>query len=106
MLGRIHPDDHAELAETPVRLEHAPLLFALEHDSEAVQEPIGLLGDLADVGVTHDRIERVEAVRLAVVQSTQLAKLTPLVVGSAALPVCARCDQIESVDVGHSLLRG
>ena len=73
MLGRIHPDDHAHLADPLVVLEHDLLLFALQYDAEPVQEEVGLLGDLADVLVAHDRIEGVEAGGLAEVQSIQSA---------------------------------
>jgi len=101
MLGRIHPDDHAHLTDTLVLFEDELLLAALQYDAETVREQVGLLGDLADMRVAHDRIEGIEARGLTEVQSVQSAQVAPLVVGDAALAVDVRRDEIESVDVGH-----
>ena len=107
MIRRIHLDDHAHAAETPVGagIDDLLLRLALEHDAEAAPEEIGLLRDLADVVVADDRMEGVEAFRLAVVQVLQPAQLAPLFVRDAPLAIRPRCDQVESVDGRHRGLR-
>ncbi len=87
MLGRIHPDDRAHLADPVLGTQCNLLLAAFQDDAESVQEEVGLLGDLADVRMAHDWIEGVEAQGLAVLQSIQFAQLAPLIMRNAKLPV-------------------
>jgi hypothetical protein len=90
MLGRIHPDDYAHLADTLFAPKRDLLLAALQYDAETAKEEVGLFGDLADVLVADDWIEGIEAGRLEEVQSIRSAQLAPLIMGDTALPVGSR----------------
>ena len=102
MFGRVHPDDRAHLAGALVRLQDPLLFLALEHDSEPVEEPLGLLGDLADLVMPDDGVEGGEALRRAAVQSFLPAQGAPLLVGDATIGVRLGRDEFVPRDVGHA----
>jgi hypothetical protein len=103
MLGRIHLDDHAHGAETLGALAQALLAFVEQDDAARRRELVGLLRDLADVGVLGDRPEGLEAGRLAAVHGGLGAEPRPEIVGNAFLGVGMAVNQVESVGDGHAM---
>ena len=104
VLGRIHANDAPHPTDSLVGLDDRSLVRTLEHDAKAVEKAVRLFRDFADLAVTHDRVEGIEAIGLAVLQPVSLSERAPLGVGRATLGVGLRSNQVEPVDLGHHRL--
>ncbi len=106
MLGGIHLDDGAQLADA---LAAVGVALGHQHDAGLVQERVGLGGDLEDLVVAGHGPERREGLRLTSIDRRVTPKRGPHLVRGPELAVVGGVDQLLATGEGvgaHGVLSG